>query len=52
MPWDKMYGLRNLIAHEYFGIDHQLLWQIARNNLPDNKRLLNDIIREETQSWY
>jgi Protein of unknown function DUF86. len=24
MPWDKMYGLRNLIAHEYFGMDHQL----------------------------
>jgi len=23
MPWDKMYGLRNLIAHEYFGIDYQ-----------------------------
>ena len=21
IPWKKMYGLRNLIAHEYFGID-------------------------------
>lgn len=50
MPWDKMYGLRNLIAHEYFGIDHQLLWQIAKNNLPENKSLLKEIIRKETRS--
>ena len=21
IPWKKMYGLRNLILHEYFGID-------------------------------
>ena len=50
MTWDKMYGLRNLIAHEYFSRDHQLLWQIAKNNLPENKSLLKEIIRKETRS--
>jgi len=24
IPWRKMYGLRNLIAHEYFGIDYHI----------------------------
>ena len=32
IPWRKMYGLRNLIAHEYFGIDYEMIWEIAKNN--------------------
>jgi len=30
IPWRKMYGLRNLIAHEYFGIDYEMIWEIAK----------------------
>ncbi len=37
IPWNKMYGLRNLIAHEYFGIDYEMLWEISKNNLPQNR---------------
>ena len=25
IPWRKMYGLRNLIAHECFGIDYEMI---------------------------
>ena len=44
IPWRKMYGLRNLIAHEYFGIDYEMIWEIARNNLPQNRNDLHRII--------
>lgn len=27
VPWLKMYSLRNLVIHEYFGIDHYLIWE-------------------------
>jgi len=36
IPWRKMYGLRNLVSHEYFGIDYEMIWEIAKKNLPDN----------------
>lgn len=36
-----MYGLRNLIAHEYFGIDYEMIWEIAKSNLPKNR---NDLV--------
>jgi uncharacterized protein with HEPN domain len=36
IPWKKMYGLRNLISHEYFGIDYEMMWEIATVNLPQN----------------
>lgn len=29
VPWKHIMGLRNIIAHEYFGIDYQILWQIV-----------------------
>jgi uncharacterized protein with HEPN domain len=42
-----MYGLRNLIAHEYFGIDYEMIWEIAKRNLPQNRIDLIEIIKKE-----
>jgi len=51
IPWHKMYGLRNLISHEYFGIDIELIWTIATSNLPlDKKNLQLMLIREMEDS--
>lgn len=36
IPWEEMYRLRNRISHEYFGIDYEILWDIASNYLPQN----------------
>ena len=47
IPWRKMYGLRNLIAHEYFGIDYEMIWEIAKKNLPQNNLDLQKIIKKE-----
>ena len=50
IPWKKMYGLRNLISHEYFGIDYEMIWEIAKNSLPQNQAdLLKIIEREKSQ---
>ncbi len=32
--WSKIYGLRNIIAHQYFGINVDLVWQIIQNDIP------------------
>ncbi len=47
IPWRKMYGLRNLIVHEYFGIDYEMIWEIAKSNLPQNRIDLIKIIDKE-----
>ena len=42
-----MYRLRNRISHEYFGIDYEIIWDIATNHLPINYadvvNVLNDL---------
>ncbi|MBU2649660.1 MAG: DUF86 domain-containing protein [Bacteroidetes bacterium] len=47
VPWKKMYGLRNLISHEYFGIDYEMLWEISTVNLPENIKDLIAVIESE-----
>jgi uncharacterized protein with HEPN domain len=42
-----MIGLRNRISHEYFGIDYELIWQIATVNLPQNNIDLIKVIETE-----
>ncbi|MCY7349450.1 MAG: DUF86 domain-containing protein [Cytophagaceae bacterium] len=37
IPWDKMYRLRNIVTHEYFSVDHALIWDISANYLPHNR---------------
>ena len=47
IPWNKMYELRNIIAHEYFGIDYEMIWEISKNNLPQNLIDLREIVKNE-----
>lgn len=47
VPWQEMYYLRNKISHEYFGIDYEIIWDIATNYLPDTKLQIDKIVGEE-----
>ena len=35
IPWQKIKGFRNMIAHDYFGVDAEEVWQIVQNSLPE-----------------
>lgn len=35
VPWRKIIGLRNLLAHGYWAIDAEELWDIARHKVPE-----------------
>ena len=34
LPWAEMRDMRNLIAHEYFGISPQIVWRTAVVHVP------------------
>ncbi len=40
IPWARIIGLRNLIIHEYFGVDDITIWNIIKINLPELKNAL------------
>ena len=46
VPWNEMYSMRNRISHAYFGIDYEIIWDIIKNHLPENKEQI-DIISKD-----
>lgn len=44
IPWARIIGLRNLVIHEYFGIDDITIWNVIKINLPDLKEKVTLLI--------
>ncbi|HET8736263.1 MAG TPA: DUF86 domain-containing protein [Pricia sp.] len=46
MPWNEMRGMRNFMAHEYFGLQLDTIWDAAVKEIP----ILGEQIKEILQN--
>lgn len=44
IPWPNIIAMRNIIVHEYFGIDLNEIWNTLTNKLPELKQQITKII--------
>ncbi|MDR3693451.1 DUF86 domain-containing protein [Mucilaginibacter sp.] len=44
IPWKPIIGFRNISIHEYFGVNLLLVWEIAKNDLPELKQQMEAIL--------
>lgn len=46
-PWHKVRSFRNMIAHKYFNIKLKAVWAIIQNDLPELKKITEQILANE-----
>jgi len=47
IPWGKMQGIRNVLVHEYFRLDEEILWKAVQEDIPPLITALEKIIESE-----
>ena len=48
VPWSKIVAMRNIIMHDYFEVDQDLVWSTVERDLPALSRNIQDILEDLT----
>jgi uncharacterized protein with HEPN domain len=44
IPWASIVGMRNVLVHQYFEIDTDIVWSVVENDLPKLKEWFQTIL--------
>lgn len=46
IPWQAIYGMRNLISHEYANIDEAIVYDTIKNGLPELLIVVDELLKK------
>lgn len=52
IPWAQIVAMRNVVVHEYFGVDLQEVWRTVERDLPVLKRQTEALVKRLEEQGY
>lgn len=46
VPWPKIIAMRNIIVHDYLGVDVEEVWAVVEHHLPDLRISIEGILAQ------
>ena len=47
VEWSEAVGFRNVLIHNYFGLDIEAIWDTIKENIPDLKKHISSVLESE-----
>ena len=50
IPWSRIVGLRHMLVHQYFGVDAEIVWDLASKRCPELLEAAADMLERLSET--